>query len=122
MPNKFRINALILFALAILFYVFFMTSKHDGFLSVVNAFAEDPYDAVGSFGAQIVILALYPTSVTQSTLGALFTVIVAALLLFAPMWAMGFFLILDESTEGGAIPHLAGLAFVAFIYISLETS
>ena len=52
MPNKFRINALSVIALAILFYLFFMASKHNPSLSVVNAFAEDPYDAVGSFGVQ----------------------------------------------------------------------
>src|SRR5262249_33968185 len=107
--------------------------------------------------AAIVILAFYPTGITQSTPGALFTVIVGAVLLFAPMWALGIalvpyqtegpwqssitrfdslkryryhvisviltgallgmFLVLGESTEGGAKPHLAGLAFVALVYI-----
>lgn len=52
MPTKFRVNVLIVFALAILFYLFFMASKHNPSLSGVNAFAEDPYDAVGSFGVQ----------------------------------------------------------------------
>jgi len=274
MSNKLRVNALITLALAILFYLFFMTSKHNPSLSPVNAFAEDPYDAVGSFGvhaavllgmlsiirafrpyranapsdeqklllgrtqmlavlavavtltsdvvamarylslwinspdghllaallgglasltllagvlvhrslqgitlqvrpivwkravmvssAAIVILAIYPTKVTESTPGALLTVIVGALLLFAPMWALGIalvpyqtegqlqgamnrfrwlrqykyqvmlvillgvllglFLVLGESTEGGAAPHLTGLAFIALVYIGLETS
>ena len=274
MPNNFKINAFIIFVLAILFYFFFMASKHDPSLSPVNAYAEDPYDAIGSFGVQaaillsilslirafrpygmnapseeqklflartqmlvvlavavtltsdivamvrylsswikspdghelasflsglafltfmggilvyrsareihspsvpkvwrraaiillaaIVILAFYPSGITQSTPGALFTVIVGAILLFAPMWAlgialvpypiegqqqesitrfdwlkrykyqvisvillgivMGIFLVFGESTEGGTSPHLTGLAFVAIIYISLETS
>jgi hypothetical protein len=52
MPSKFKINALIILALAALFYFFFMTAKHDPALSAVNAFAEDPYDAIGSFGVQ----------------------------------------------------------------------
>ena len=52
MSSRFKINALISLALVILFYFFFMTSKHNPPLSAVNAFAEDPYDAVGSFGVQ----------------------------------------------------------------------
>jgi hypothetical protein len=52
MPNKLRINALSIAALAVLFCIFFMTAKHDPALSAVNAFAEDPYDAIGSFGIQ----------------------------------------------------------------------
>ena len=52
MPPRFKINALLAFLLALLFYFFFMHTKHDAALSAVNAFAEDPYDAVGSFGIQ----------------------------------------------------------------------
>jgi hypothetical protein len=52
MPGRFKINALLVFMLALLFYCFFMFTKHDSALSAVNAFAEDPYDAVGSFGIQ----------------------------------------------------------------------
>jgi hypothetical protein len=43
---------LLVVALTALFYLFFMASKHDPSLSAANAFAEDPYDAVGSFGIQ----------------------------------------------------------------------
>jgi hypothetical protein len=273
MSNKFGINALIIVTLAVLFYFFFMTAKHDPALSAVNAFAEDPYDAIGSFGIQaaallgilslirafrlyresvpseeqkvflartqmlavlavavtlagdivamarypslwigspdgyelaallgglalfaivagalvyrsvretslqtipnvgkraavvslasVVILAFYPDNLRQSTLGELFTVVVGAILLFAPMWAfgmslvpyqtevkqheaitlsdwlnrykhqigfvillgilMGLFLALGESTEGGG-PHLPRFAFVASVYIGLETA
>lgn len=45
------------FVSAILFYIFFMASKHIPFLSVVAPFLEDPYDAVGSFAFQIALLA-----------------------------------------------------------------
>jgi Ca2+/Na+ antiporter len=38
--------------------------------------------------AAVVALALYPESIRQSTAGALFTVVVGALLLFAPLWAV----------------------------------
>jgi hypothetical protein len=274
MPNKLRINALIILILAAVFYFFFMTSKHDPILSPVNPFAEDPFDAVGSFGIQVagflgflsfirifwfyrkgalsveqkvflartqilgvlavavtlagdvvamarypslwstsaggaelavllgglvlmtlaagilvyrsvreikpqpstnlwirvlivlaaagVILAVYPDSLRQGTTGVLFTVIVGTVLLIVPMWALGtslvpyptgatqpetvtpsrwldlykfqlifvillgilvgFFLVLGESTDGGSVPHLAGMAFVAAVYIGLETS
>ena len=274
MPSKFRINTLIILILAVLFYFFFMTSKHDPILSPVNPFAEDPFDAIGSFGIQVagflaflsfirifwfyrkgtlsetqkmtlartqmlgvlavavtlagdfvamarypslwsmstgggelaallgglflitlaagvlvyrsvreikpqpssnlwiralivlaaagVILAIYPDSLRQGTPGVLFTVIVGTVLLIVPMWALGtslipyptgatqpetvtpsrwlglykfqlifvillgilvgFFLVLGESTDGGGMPHLAGMAFVAAVYIGLETS
>jgi hypothetical protein len=274
MPSKFRINTLIILILAVLFYFFFMTSKHDPILSPVNPFAEDPFDAIGSFGIQVagflgflsfirvfwfyrkgavseeqkvtlartqmlvvlavavtlagdrvamarypslwttsaggaelaallgglflmtlaagvlvyrsvreikphlssnlwiralivlavagVILAIYPDSLRQGTPGVLFTVIVGTVLLIVPMWALGtslipiptgatqpgtvmpsrwlglykfhlifvillgilvgFFLVLGESTDGGGAPHLAGMAFVAAVYIGLEIS
>jgi hypothetical protein len=274
MPNRFRINAGIIAALAVLFYFFFMTSKHDPGLSAVNAFAEDPYDAMGSFGIQgaaflgilslvrafrpyrsgtaadkqkvllartqmlavlavavtlggdivamvrypslwvgspdghelaallgglglsavvagglayrsirgislptipivwktaaivtlatVVILAFYPDNLRHSIPGGLFTVIAGAILLFAPMWAVGMalvpyrteaeqhethtlsgwlrlykyqlgfvvglgilvgiFFVLGEATESGAGPDLARLAFVASVYIGLETA
>lgn len=50
--RKLKIASLLIFVLAVLFYVFFMHCKHDPALSTVNAFADDPYDAVGSFGIQ----------------------------------------------------------------------
>ncbi len=39
--------------MAAAFLVFFDASKHQPALAAVNAFAEDPYDAVGSFGIQL---------------------------------------------------------------------
>lgn len=56
MPRKLQVRAFLTFILAVLFYFFFQLTKHNPALSQVNAFAEDPYDAVGSFG---VLLALF---------------------------------------------------------------
>jgi hypothetical protein len=42
---------------AALFWVFFNASKHWPSLAAVNIFAEDPYDAAGSFGIQLAGLA-----------------------------------------------------------------
>ncbi|HLW81324.1 MAG TPA: hypothetical protein VKS20_04710 [Candidatus Acidoferrales bacterium] len=50
--RKFKISSLFTFILAVLSYFFFMHAKHDPALSKVNPFAEDPYDAVGSFSIQ----------------------------------------------------------------------
>lgn len=50
--RNLKIGSFLIFVLAVLFYVFFMQAKHDPALSKVNAFADDPYDAVGSFGIQ----------------------------------------------------------------------
>lgn len=50
------VRSLFIFVLAVLFYAFFMHAKHDPSLSKVNAFADDPYDAVGSFGIQAAAL------------------------------------------------------------------
>jgi hypothetical protein len=112
--------------------------------------------------AAVAILAFYPENLRQSTVGELFTVIVGAILLFAPMWAfgmslvpyqtevkqheaitlsdwlnrykyqigfvillgilMGLFFVLGESTEGGGGPRLPRFAFVASVYIGLETA
>lgn len=56
MPGRLKVHACLTFLLAVLFYLFFQISKHNLALSQVNAFAEDPFDAVGSFG---VLLALF---------------------------------------------------------------
>ena len=55
MPKQCKVSASITFVLAVLFYLFFQASKHDLALSPVNAFADDPYDAVGSFGVQFAL-------------------------------------------------------------------
>lgn len=56
MPERFKINSLIITTLAGMFYLFFMLSKHDPVLAAVNAFGEDPFDAIGSFGVQAAAL------------------------------------------------------------------
>ena len=55
MPKQYKVNACLAFVLAALFYLFWQISKHQPALSQVNAFAEDPYDAVGSFGTQLAV-------------------------------------------------------------------
>jgi len=42
--------------LTLLFWIFFDASKHDPTLVKANTFAQDPYDAVGSFGVQLAML------------------------------------------------------------------
>jgi hypothetical protein len=56
MPNQSKGSALIVMAFAGLFYFFFMAAKHDPTFSSVNAFANDPFDAIGSFGVQAAAL------------------------------------------------------------------
>jgi hypothetical protein len=47
--NRQKTTAVIVLGLSILFYIFFETCKHTPALGSTNPFAEDPYDAVGSF-------------------------------------------------------------------------
>ena len=49
--------AVIVFFLTIFFWAFFDNSKNLPALAVINPFAEDPYDAVGSFGIQLSLFA-----------------------------------------------------------------
>ena len=53
MPRQIKVNACLTFVLAALFYLFFQITKHQPTLSVVNAFADDPYDSVGTAGIQL---------------------------------------------------------------------
>lgn len=57
MSRQLKGIAFLTFVLAILFYLFFQASKHSPALAQVNAFADDPYDAVGSFGVQFALFA-----------------------------------------------------------------
>lgn len=59
MPVRLKIVALVTCVLAVLFYLFFQISKQNPALAQVNAFADDPYDAVGSFGVQLALLAAF---------------------------------------------------------------
>lgn len=51
-PSKFRASAVILFLLAILFFLFFDISKQNEQFGPVNPFGEDPYDAISTFALQ----------------------------------------------------------------------
>ena len=55
MSRSLKIYACLTVALAVLFYLFFQISKHQPALAQVNAFANDPYDAIGSFGVQFAL-------------------------------------------------------------------
>ena len=57
MPRMHKINAAVVFVVAVIFYWFFMFCKHDAALSKIIPFGDDPYDAVGSFAIIIGILA-----------------------------------------------------------------
>lgn len=57
MSGRLKVNAFLTLVLAVLFYAFFQISKHNTALAQVNPFAEDPYDAVGSFGVQFALFA-----------------------------------------------------------------
>lgn len=55
MPATLKQNAVNLLALSIVFCVFFYASKHHPALNRNVPFAEDPYDAVGSFAIQFAL-------------------------------------------------------------------
>jgi hypothetical protein len=55
MPVRFKVSAWLGLGLAVLFYLFFQVSKQQPDLAQVNAFANDPYDAVGSFAVQFAL-------------------------------------------------------------------
>ncbi len=54
-PRSLKTISFVVFLLTIFFLAFFDNSKNIPLLAVVNPFAEDPYDAVGSFGIQLAI-------------------------------------------------------------------
>jgi hypothetical protein len=56
MSNKSKISSLIIFAFVASFVFFFNITKHRPAFSPINPFAEDPYDAIGSFAFQAAIL------------------------------------------------------------------
>ena len=55
MPTQLKVSAWLGVGLAVLFYLFFQVSKQQPDLAQVNAFANDPYDAVGSFAVQFAL-------------------------------------------------------------------
>jgi hypothetical protein len=58
-PAYQKLRALTLFStcLALLFFLFFDQSKHQPALAAASPFLDDPFDAVGSFGIQLALLA-----------------------------------------------------------------
>jgi hypothetical protein len=54
-PRQLKVNASLTFVLAAVFYLFWQISKQQPSLLQVNAFAVDPYDAVGSFSTQLAL-------------------------------------------------------------------
>jgi hypothetical protein len=61
--KRLKSAALLVFGLSILFYTFFDYCKHAPALGTTNPFAEDPYDAVGSFGIQLAFVSALLTLV-----------------------------------------------------------
>ena len=55
MSAKLKINSVIVFVLAAVFAVYFDITKHNLYISPVNPFADDPYDAIGSFAFQAAV-------------------------------------------------------------------
>ena len=51
--RSIRTISIVVFLLSFFFLTFFDNSKHLPLLAAVNPFADDPYDAVGSFGVQL---------------------------------------------------------------------
>ncbi|HLY32589.1 MAG TPA: hypothetical protein VKQ36_16325 [Ktedonobacterales bacterium] len=50
MSGRLKVNACLIAVLAVVFDQFWQLAKHQPALAQVNPFADDPYDAVGSFG------------------------------------------------------------------------
>lgn len=55
-PKQLRGDALHMLILALVFLLFFESSKHRPGWAQINPFADDPYDAVGSFAIQLTVL------------------------------------------------------------------
>jgi hypothetical protein len=75
----------------------------------------------------LVVLLFYPENIRQSIVGALFTIIVGAVLLFMPVWAWGEFLLPIAATQSKTVAPkwlwgfivLAGF-FAGFVVVSGE--
>ncbi len=57
MPRSLKLTSISVFLLSLLFTAFFFISKQGHIFSSFNPFAEDPFDAVGSFGIQLSLFA-----------------------------------------------------------------
>jgi hypothetical protein len=56
--RSFKTLSVLVLLLVFFFWAFFDISKKAALLAVVNPFADDPYDAVGSFGLQLALFAV----------------------------------------------------------------
>jgi hypothetical protein len=65
MNLRFKLDSLVVLALALVFYWFFMFTKHDPPVSAIIPFGDDPYDSVGSF-CMIISLLLAALSLVRS--------------------------------------------------------
>ncbi len=59
MPKSFKLTSLVILLLSLLFIAFFFISKQNPIFKNVNPFADDPYDAVGSFTIQLSFLTAF---------------------------------------------------------------
>jgi hypothetical protein len=57
--RPFKTLSFVIFLFTVFFLAFFDNSKHIPFLAAINPFADDPYDAVGSFGIQLSFFAAF---------------------------------------------------------------
>lgn len=65
MNLRFKLDSLVVLALALMFYWFFMFAKHDPSVSAIIPFGDDPYDSAGSF-CMIVSLLLAALSLVRA--------------------------------------------------------
>jgi hypothetical protein len=134
--RELRSLTLLSCCLALLFFLFFDRSKHLPALANVNPFLDDPYDAVGSFGIQLALLAVllslvrlfrpYPDGrlsdhavlmILRSNIVSLLSIIVTlaadlvAVLRFPQVWI--------HSASGWALVGMAGGLFTLTILVSV---
>ena len=132
-----RTISLVVFVLAVFFFAFVDTSKHIPFLAMINPFADDPYDAVGSFGIQLSLFAAllsllrafrpYPTKEIPSNqcllilrvetvaLLAIFVTLIAdsaALFRYVSMW--------QSSPAGWVLAGLVGGLMLLTLLVSMQ--
>jgi hypothetical protein len=61
MGKRLKINTVLISALTLLFYAFFMFSTHNPALAAANPFGQDPFDAIGKFDVEAAAFLLIPS-------------------------------------------------------------